>query len=77
MIKLIELLNELNLDEGKIEIPLSCVDANISVNRKNLQSLYGYKLNKDYLIIMACYNVVCTQGQARQVFNFLRDENNG
>lgn len=68
-------VNELNLDEGKIEIPLSCVDANISVNRKNLQSLYGYRLNKDYLIIMACYNVVCTQGQARQVFNFLRDEN--
>lgn len=68
-------VNKLNLDEGKMEIPLSCVDTNISVNRKNLQSLYGYRLNKDYLIIMACYNVVCSKGQARNVFNFLRSEN--
>lgn len=68
-------VNELNLDEGKMEIPLSCVDTNISVNRNNLQSLYGYRLNKDYLIIMACYNVVCSKGQARNVFNFLRSEN--
>ena len=67
-------VTKLDLEES-IEIPQKCIDGNISVSRKNLQSLYGYRLSSEYLVVMACYNIVCSAGQAKSIFQFLRQEN--
>lgn len=67
-------VTKLDLEES-IEIPQKCIDGNISVSRKNLQSLYGYRLSSEYLVVMACYNIVCSTGQAKSIFQFLRQEN--
>lgn len=66
-------VTKLDLEES-IEIPQKCIDGNISVSRKNLQSLYGYRLSSEYLVVMACYNIVCSAGQAKSIFQFLRQE---
>lgn len=48
--------------KNKSYIPNICIDPNLTVNKKNLSSLYGVLLENNYAIIMACYYKSCDEG---------------
>ena len=63
-------LNDLRKDYDLI--PLECIDKRMPIERKGLESIYGLRLTKDYLIVLGCYGLSCVN-EKDAVFNNIKN----
>jgi hypothetical protein len=61
--------------KNKSYISNHCIDPNLTVDKKNLASLYGIYLENNYAIILACYYTPCFEEDFTKFYEEIKNGN--